>query len=200
MALVIPVGFGVAAIELIGSPGTQPYITTIGVDLTAAGGDFVAAANTVHEAYETHIMPRTSDDLTLDRVTLAVGQDGPGGSVESSRPIVDGGSSGSRTPTAMSPVVRKITSQLGREGRGRMFLPGLLAETDVGEDGAIRPATMDIVDNLANLFLAFLLAGGTPSGPSTPGVLLHSRAELPPTPISAMRTASLVGWIRGRIR
>lgn len=200
MALVIPPGFGLAQFVLTGNVGTQPYVTTMGVDLSDAGGDFVGAANNAFLAYEEAILPETSSLLTLDRVTLSVGSDGPGGSVDSTVSTAPGQRSGSFPPTAMSAILRKTTVELGRQGRGRMFIPGVLSESEVDQDGTITTARLG---TLATAFTNFAtqLATGTAVDPiPLLPVLLHSAGGPAPTNLTGVGVSSVVGWIRGRIR
>lgn len=200
MSLVIPPGFGSAAFVFTGAVGTQPYVTTMGLDLGDAGGDFVGAANRAFDAWEEVLIAETSNALTLDRVTLAVGSDGPGGSVDSSRTPIPGEDSGTYGPTAMSAIGRKVTAELGRAGRGRMFLPGFLAENAVDPDGSVVAARRDAITIALDTFVANLQLGGTVPGMLLPPVLLHSAGGPAPTPIETMVCSDLVGWIRGRIR
>lgn len=199
MTLVIPPGFGLAQFVLTGPAGTQPYVTTLGVDLSAAGGDFVVAANSAKSAYASTIGTTTSSALTLDRVTLSVGQDGPGGSVDSNTPPTTFTRTGSFPPTAMSAIARKVTNDLGRRGRGRMFIPGVLSENEVDEDGTVVAARRTALNTTMGSFFAALVEAGAGEVALEP-VLLHSSAPTDPTPITAFAVSDLVGWIRGRIR
>lgn len=199
MSLVIPPGFGLASFVLTGDVGTQPYVTTMGLDLSDAGGDFVLAANQAKAVYATTIGVETSEALSLDRVTLAVGQDGPGGSVDSDTPPDEFTRSGSFPPTAMSAIMRKVTNDLGRRGRGRMFLPGVISENEVDQDGSIVPARITALNEVVQEFVLELGLGATP-GPAMLPVLLHSTAPTDPTPLTNVTISSTVGWIRGRIR
>lgn len=206
MPLVIPPGYGSAALEFEGAAGTPTHITTIGVDLSAAGGDFVAAANNVFQSYAETLLANTANTLTLTRVTLAVGQDGPGGSVVSSLPPEDGGQAGSFEVISMAVIARKVTNSLGRRGRGRMFLPGILASNDADIDGNINPTDLALWQTKLDQFWAALTIGFETSEPPlvqtppTPPVLLHSEAPTTPTPIQSLAAQPVVGWIRGRIR
>lgn len=206
MPLVIPPGFGLAAIELAGSAGTPTHVTTIGIDLSEAGGDFVLAANGVMQAYIRGFRTVTANALTISRVTLSVGSDGPGGSVESNLSPVVGGQAGNFESVAMAPIARKITNRLGRSGRGRMFLPGVLTTTDVDINGTVAPAKRTTLNSACSVFMANLELGdpdATPpeiDTPPLPPVLLHSIAPTTPTPISELIVQPTVGWIRGRIR
>lgn len=200
MSLVIPPGFASAAFVLTGAVGTQPYVTTLGLDISDAGGDFVGVANLAFTAYATNILPITSNLLTLDRVTLSVGQDGPGGSVDSDvAPSPGINTSGTFPPTALSTIARKTTNELGRRGRGRMFLPGITNEANIDQDGTILAPWRATVNTRLSAFVTFLNSGDP--GPAIPPVLLHSPpGSSVPTPITALTCSDLVGWIRGRIR
>lgn len=199
MSLVIPPGFGSAAFVFTSSTGTPPFVTTLGVDLSNAGGDFVDAANTAF-TYWTNSMPALIDnDLTLDHVTLSVGQDGPGGSVDSDLPPFAMTNSGTFGPVALGVLARKVTNEIGRRGRGRMFLPGTNLESGTETDGSLtsgyRGTVQTALDNLYDDF-----ANGSSPLIAMPPVLLHSQAPTDPTPITGFTVADLVGVIRGRIR
>lgn len=199
MSLVIPPGFGNAAFIFTGAVGTQPYVTTLGVDISGAGGDFVGAANSLMLSYQVAFQTETSNALTLDRVNLAIGQDGPGGSVDSDLSPIAMSRSGTYGPTAMSAIARKVTNEIGRRGRGRMFLPGVITESEVDADGSITSARRGTLQTALNLFQTTL---AEPAGEDVayPPVLLHSQAPADPTPLTSFAVSDLVGWIRGRIR
>ncbi len=201
MPLVIPPGYGSAAFVLIGDVGTQPYVTTIGLDLGEAGGDFVLAANSAALAYADAFLGDTSSALTLSHVTLQVGQDGGSGSVQSTNGTFPGTSTGEKAPTAMSVILQKLTANLGRQGRGRMFIPGSVSEGAVNEAGQLNSGSLGAWTGNATAFLENLRQGVEGPAPTVPlePVLLHSSSALP-TPISVMAPAPLVGWVRGRIR
>lgn len=199
MPLVISPGFGSAFIELVGVDGTAPYGTTIGVDLSAAGGDFVAAANAVFDAYADTFLTFTNPTLTLSRVILSVGQDGGGTpTVQSDVDPQDGIADGPFAPTAMSAIMTKVTATLGRKGRGRMFIPGAMAESNVAANGGVATTAQTSYNNAGANFLGKLNVGVL-GAPSLPPVLLHSDVTLP-TPIISLKCAPLVGWISGRLR
>lgn len=202
MTLVIPPGFGSAALVLEGGVGTSPFITTIGVDLSAAGGDYVAAANTVMQAYSAAFLPSTSPDLTLVRCILSVGQDGGDQpTVESDFPSVPGGGSGDFAPLSVSLLLNKRTSLLGRKGRGRMFIPGVIKDNMVDISGRLLGTVVDAFDGVAEGFIDIL---NDPDGLTdpvvVPPVLLHSTAVPVPTPIAAMTTGPVVGTMARRIK
>lgn len=198
MALVIPPGFGQAAFVFSSSAGTGPFVTTLGVDLSGAGGDFVTAANDLMLRYGTALGAQTSNALTLERVTLAIGNDGPGGSVDSDASPIAMTNGSAPGPMAMAVIARKVTNQFGRYGRGRMFLPGVNQEGGVDPDGSLSTTYRGAIETALNAFYVSLTAN---AGIDYPPVLLHSEGPYgAPTPITGFVVGDLVGWIRGRIR
>lgn len=200
MSLVVPPGYGLASIYLSGDVGTSPYVTTMGLDIGAAGTTLIDAANNVLASYIDAFQGITNSDLRIDRVSLFVGDLDSPGSVDSTGPGAQGLREIAMAPTAMSAIARKVTEELGRAGRGRMFLPGILADEDVNESGRIEGGSRDIFDAKCLQFLDNL-ANADPTMELLP-VLLHSESSpiTTPTAIEALITAPLVGWIRGRIR
>lgn len=200
MSVNIPPGFGQAAFVLTGSVGTPDFITTIGVDLTEVGGDYVAAANGCFHAYATAFMGTTSDSLTLEQCLLTVGQDGFGnGSVSSSLAPVSGGDSGDQVPINLAVILQKHTADLGRRGRGRMFLPGLANQSQVLEDGHLTTAAQTGFTAAAADFLLYLRTDADTGGyPAMEPVLLHSTGA--PTPLLAPTISPIIGVIRKRVR
>nr|CRY97247.1 hypothetical protein [uncultured prokaryote] len=200
VTLLIPSGFASAAIIHTGSIGTGPFICTFGVDITDSEFVPVDAANSIFDNWADAILPEMTQYLTLDRVILTVGSNTGNGSVESTRTALPGGvAAGDYPPRAQSAIIRKSTAQLGRAGRGRMFVPGVLDEPDVGADGILDPVRQA---ELTSAFIVLLgaLADDTSEGQvSTPMRLLHSSNETPSV-VLGMACANKVGWVRGRIR
>lgn len=200
MSLEVPTGYGLASIILEGPDGTQPYVTTIGVGLALELSP-VQVANHVLWSYYDAFSDLTNDALRIDRVSLYVGDStGPSGSVDSTQDGGPGLRSGEMAPTAMSLILRKQTEGLGRQGRGRMFIPGVLADGDVTAAGRIEEASVDIfVAACANFYLNLLGLGDEPEVVAP--YLLHSEGSgVAPTLIESFGISPLVGWIRGRIR
>lgn len=202
MSLVIPPGYASAALVFNSSQGTQPFVTTIGVDVSDAGGDYVAVADKVMADYAAAFNNQWSQALVLDRVTLTVGADGPSGSVDSTLAPIPSTRSGSFPPVAMSAIARKVTNRLGRQGRGRMFLPGVLSESEVDEDGSIINTRRTSLNTQLNTFYTLLIDSEGLYPFTTPPVLLHGPSVTlnPPDPIVGLVASDTVGWIRGRIR
>lgn len=201
MSLVIPPGFASAAFVHTSSLGTQPFVTTLGVDISNFGGTFSAAANFLFVTWDDTIMREVDTSLQLQKVTLSIGQDGPGGSVDSTLAPAGGARSGAEAPVAMAAIARKNTGQFGRSGRGRMFLPGVLGQADVSGDGSIVAARQAQINTRLTELLDTLVVGDPGGLNALPPVLLHSPGgPTLPTSIISLTCAPLVGWIRGRIR
>lgn len=199
MSLVIPPGFGSAAVVMSSTVGTPPLVVTMGVDLSPFGGAFVTAANKVMLDYASTIGATTDSSITVDRVTLSVGQDGPGGSVDSDLAPIPCTRNTSSVPVSLAAIMRKSTDTIGRRGRGRCFLPGVLTNSEVGEDGVITTTRLGTLATAVEDFYDELNSGTGWPGPLEP-VLLHSSAPTDPTPITGFAMTPMVGWIRGRIR
>lgn len=199
MPRVIPVGYGEAAIHVVGGPGTAPYITTIGVALAGIDPDqYPLAADLVMDAYGDHFQSQTSNDCYIDKVVLSVGlSGGTSGSVDSTLPPKQGGNSGEMAPLSMAVVARKVSADLGRRGRGRCFIPCTLNRNDVDEGGNLVPGTLTSYVTRWNDFL-LQLATNDPGLAMSP-VLLHNDGGSP-TVITGGSISAKVGWIRKRIR
>ena len=205
VGVIVPVGYGHAAWVFSSPFGTPAFVTTMGVDLSDVGGNFVGAADHLFDAYVENFIETTSSQLNLDRVLLTIGVDGGGnGSVESTREQVQGEDNGSHLPLNVGLILRKQTLLLGREGRGRMFLPGALNSNQVNEGGTVDPGAITGFSNAGNSFLEDIRAIDAPGAPEptlTPmePVLLHSSDRVP-TPITSMGVSSLLGVQRKRVR
>lgn len=200
MAVNIPPGFGQAALIFQASIGTPAFVTTVGVDLGEAGGDYVAAANKVMETYSTVFMPTTSNALNLVQCLLTVGQDGQGlGSVSSDLDPVQGGDNGNQVPINLAVILRKNTTVLGRRGRGRMFLPGVANQSQVLESGRLTSEALEGLSAAGAIFNSTLRGTvGSDEYPATPPVLLHKTGA--PTPIQTFTCAPIIGVVRKRVR
>jgi hypothetical protein len=200
VSVIIPPGFGELAFVLTGSAGTQPFIVTLGVDLTGVTTSFVDAANKAFGAYQHSFLVNTTHILSLDKVVLSIGQDdGTAPTVESNVPAVDGGiDSGLFAPLNIAAIMRKDTATLGRRGRGRMFIPGYLRAADVDSSGTVSDDARTSLNNDGISFGTQLFDDTPP--PSLAPVLCHSSAPTVPTAIIGLTCAPLIGTLRKRIR
>lgn len=200
MAVTIPNHYGEAQWIFTSTSGTQPFVTTLGVSLgDATLLDLTEMANQCFTAYSTSFLGLTSDIMILDHVNLQVNIGGSIGSVSSTHASEAGAiTSGLQAPFNLAPLINKFTANLGRKGRGRMFLPGALPAGDVNTDGSIATAYREELSSTAADFLAAINDSETAT-PMT-AVLLHDDPAMPPSEILALQAANLVGAIRKRIR
>lgn len=196
--LSIPTGTANASLVFQTSTGDGPFVTTCGVTTIGYEDDFVSLANAIMQAYADAMKTNTSTALTLERVSLLVGQPGGNGSVDSSLAPIAMTNAGAAAPVAMALIARKTTNLLGRSGRGRMFLPGTAFETTIDPDGSVQPTFRNQVSVAMEDFRDRLLEA--PLGPITPLLLHDVTVNHQPTTIRSFVVSDLVGWVRGRIR
>lgn len=201
MALVIPGGYALASVTVVGTDGTSPFVTTCGINYnTVPGLDLTDAANQVFQAYVQAFGALTFNNYTIQKASVFVTGEGGSGSVDSNVAPFQGLRVGPRQePIAMALIMRKNTAQFGRTGRGRMFIPGVLDEGNVTPSGSIEPATVGDFTAAGSVFFEQL--ADLPDAPVQP-FLLHNEGSpiTAPTPITSFTPAPLVGWIRKRIR
>lgn len=200
MGVTVPPGFGLAAFHLTADFGTPDFVTTIGLDLSVAGGDFEAAVEAAYAAYATTIMTQTLTSYTLTGCSLTVGQDGSSvGSLQSASTPIPGSRSGQSEAAAMAVIARKMTAQLGRRGRGRMYVPGWLEVDQAQPSGEMVPGVFTALQDALDDFYDALQGDEGVTSPLNGAVLLHADGGAP-TPITALQLVTKVGWIRKRIR
>lgn len=188
MALIIPPGFAQIAYELRLAGDSELIVTTIGLDLGVAGASQIA--DLAFQAFALEVMPGVSNQLTLERATAYVGQDGAPPDVYDSTltQVVGAGASG-MLPQNCALLVRKRTDLAGRRGRGRMYVPGL-DETGVTANGTLTAGTLAAWQALFTGFYERLTDGVDQA--ATPPVVLHRSEGIGPEPLPTPITTLLV--------
>jgi hypothetical protein len=196
----IPDGFGSVAWEYTGTAGTAPYIVTCGIAIPTDVA-LVDLANFVFTTWTDTWMPNTFSEFTCVRATITLPAPGGGlGSVESNVPSVVGAATGDPALVAVAVLQNKHTGLIGRPGRGRWFIPGLLGEDDVDVSGTLGSSTITLYDGLADNWLADMHTGVPDSAEGVNPYILHSDASLPPSAINDITTSTKVGILRKRLR
>jgi hypothetical protein len=93
-------------------------------------------------------------------------------------------------------LVHKGTARGGRRGRGRLFIPWCLNNSDIGEDGLIGTTSMSSRQSAMNVFLAKLATE------SVPMVLLHDQgltAPGSPDAVTYLNVDKLISTQRRRL-
>jgi hypothetical protein len=200
VSIIIPPGFAQASFVHTSNEGTEPFVCTLGLSVSEYGGDYVEAANVAFDHWASEIVSIMDSDLTFTRVSLLIGADGPSGSVDSTEAPVVGGRSAAGLPWSLSAIATKRTADLGRRGRGRMFIPGVVSPSEVGQSGNIDNTRRATILSALEDFYDLLVTDAEQI--PIPPYLLHSPGpgSTAPTPISGFGLAPLVGWVRKRIR
>lgn len=161
----IPAGFAQVNYRFAGSALPTGAEVTCGLALGTFTGTPTDSANTARGAFVGSILTRLSNGISLTQTTVKWGP-GDTGPTGISSVAAAGGLGTSGASPAVCYLVRKLTLDGGRAGRGKMFLPGVV-EGDVGSDGAILPASAALMNTELDDFLAALIAGNLQA------VLLH---------------------------
>lgn len=200
MAVHIPANFGQLAFNYSGTAGTQPYVVTCGIALPT-GVDLQEVVDFSFATWAERWMPNTFSEFTLENCTLTVNAPGGGlGSVISANDPVPGDADGAAGLVAAAVLVNKRTGQLGRKGRGRFFIPGLLGESDIDVTGVLSDSTVAVYATLAAAWLSLMQEGEDGWGASPNPYVLHSDASLTPSAINRLVVSPKVGILRKRLR
>lgn len=168
--MIIPPGYAGISIPMSHSGLARAAYITFGVDSSNWPGDYVDMCDRIAADFETNWAAAIDSECTVGPVQAAVGQDG------SENLAVQGTYSflGTDSTEGVSPntacLIKKITTRGGRRGRGRLFLPWVLADTGVDEIGRIAGATLAATQAIADAWLADM---ATDPG-ATPMYVLHS--------------------------
>lgn len=192
--MIIPLNY--AQVNLIWGGVYLPFgaQTTFGIVVDGILGDPSADAATIKATVVDHFLENMADGVLLESVDVKYGPNnvGPTGSSAS-------GAAGTIAGTGLSPnvtwLVTKNTAIGGRQGRGRMYIPGLV-EGNVDGAGAITGGIVAAFQADLTQFLADMAGDGFDL------VLLHSEdspAE-DPYPITSLTVQATAATQRRRLR
>lgn len=188
--MIIPVGYG--QVTHVFEGGGLPFgaVCTYGIENQIPAFAEIIASN-CHDHFVAEILPRLPSEITLAETRVKLGPNATGAAAVAGDPET-GSTTGPVASSQVSWLVRKRSSLGGRQGRGRMFLPGV-RESEIGSDGAVSSADV-LAWNLALLDFQTLLDGN-----GTPMVILHSDS-LTPTPVTSLTLDSTIATQRRRLR
>lgn len=196
--MIIPVNWANWIMRYSFEGDAEPMITTMGVNVSTWGGDYVEGLEWLSDLWLAAIVSSLAETVESGPYSLAVGQDG-GDPITYEYPATNAGDSSSfpMWPNT-SVLIRKDTAAGGRRNRGRMYVPGFALRSLVTPAGLIDPAYLaDFNTNLAT-FLATVNAG-TGFNPTNLGVL-HSEPPSAPAVITSLVAQSKVATQRRRLR
>lgn len=134
MALNIPTGFAQITWLFAGADVPRGAAVTLGVEV---GGSQTLGqiADNAKDAWVAGLQLSQSANTVLSGVRVKAGPSASGPMGEFSYSLT-GSAIGTAVPPNVALLVRKVTNQGGRQGRGRMFVPGF-TEPDVSGSGTI---------------------------------------------------------------
>nr|CRY97748.1 hypothetical protein [uncultured prokaryote] len=201
MALVIPQGFAQVAIEIRNQGDPDSWYVTYGTDFDLT--DFTAVETASGHANAFADTWRSYLDTTSEvrGAQLTIGSDGGNYTIYGATEVSGAGTStAQRLPQNCATLIRKITDRPGRAGKGRVFLPGMLAEASVDQVGVITSTALTLLQTQCNTWITNLTGTGTTAYTMH---VLHN-AGIPggttPSPVVALQPDGVIATQRRRLR
>lgn len=176
----IPAGYAHVCVFIRNEGSTRSSCVGFGVwsqSLDAAG--VTAAVNTTLATTST-FKSGLGSNTDIIKITAQVGQEGGDPLVDERAVAIAGTGSTTNVAANSAVLVHKRTAVGGRKGRGRLFLPWYVADTNVDEVGFITPATVTTLQSYMDSFRAALNTNNVPMrllhSPDKNGVLLAPTA------------------------
>lgn len=190
--MTIPIGFAQAAYQMGSNAGGDwTAVVTIGLDVTGQSTTDALYAEAIFDAFANNILDVVSSDARVNGVTIKYGPDATGRTIEHNELVVGGvGTTG--MPPNVAFLARKLTGVGGRQGRGRMFVPGV-PEASVDSNGALGGTPLANFQTACTAFFNDLTSADAPP------VVLHGDA-LPPTDMTSIVALPVVATQRRRLR
>nr|CRY95176.1 hypothetical protein [uncultured prokaryote] len=190
----IPEGYAQATWQFQGFGVPLGAVITAGLDIGGAPPTPLELAEGLFDAFAGSVINQLTPTVALTGVRVKFGPDatGPAADFNGNAP---GLNSGEQTSPNVAFLVRKLTAQGGRSGRGRWYIPGV-RETSVNSAGDLQSGSVTFMqDELDN----FLIAVGALN---TNLVILHQPGAplTTPTPLTALQCDSRVATQRRRLR
>jgi hypothetical protein len=198
MALIIPPGFAAVTHPMKHSASPREATICYGIQLAVGVTVAPALANQLNDLLDTHLGAIFASEVTFGPTVLHVGQDGGESLVVEGNTTQQGSSVSEKPPSQVAGLVRKTTSRGGRRGRGRMYLPWFVHDSEVSEVGIIGSTWVASV----NTNLAAWLAGIAALADVVDMELLHSPGVSPtggPNPVTGLTLDPLIATQRRRL-
>jgi hypothetical protein len=202
MTLVIPLGFAECAAELRGAGDPQPWFVTFGVDLGEGTETDEDKIDQVSTLFGTTIMGVVDNTVRFKGIHARVGTGTTDTAAIVTSADVPGAGGFPSLPQNCAALIDKFTGAPGRTGRGRFFMPMVLAESQVDNVGVI---TGTVVTQITTAFQHFRdLLAVNDGFPIAPMVLLHNAGSVLPTPapfpVLSCQCQSTISTQRRRLR
>lgn len=187
----IPAGYGEIVVAHTGGGIVGEGIWTIGFDNNAGSTAAEIAEDIDNGLVALDYMDCLSSSVTVSEVRVKLGPDATGPLAVRSLGYA-GTIGGNAAPPNVAALVHKVTPLGGRQGRGRLFVPGL-SETALGNGGSFDIGVRSLLQTFMTAFGNLMTLG------SLPLMLLHGDA-LTPTAISNLDVDSTLATQRRRLR
>jgi hypothetical protein len=173
MPLLIPEGFAAVELLLRHVSQTRQAEVTFGIELASVTGSNTELADQITTDYESTLGVRTDIGVLIGPTVLHIGQSG-GEALTIEGTLTGGGARDTNVaPSNCAFLFKKVTARGGRRGRGRFYLPWIVADAGVDDVGAIDGGEAGPTEDAATDFLLALGDAGSPVG-AHPMVLLHN--------------------------
>jgi hypothetical protein len=193
--MIIPIGYAQVNLRFTGTAVPTGAEMTFGLDIGGIPGTLTALADEIADAWDTQgCQARQNDQCVLATLLVKEGPNITGPSVEIS-PGLAGGQSGEAGPPNTAALVRKVTSDGGRAGRGRMYFPGV-TEGNMDHGGIYDPTERGLLEVALENFRNVIDVYGAP------WVVLHASGSpiSTPSPITALEVDGRLATQRRRLR
>jgi len=192
--VLIPDGYAQLNFLFSGSALPYPAEVTLGVGVAEFPGGPEVAAEEAGDIWAARISPQQNESTILTGVLCKFGPNSTGPAAEVANGTV-GTLGGSGVVPNTSVLIKKITSTGGRQGQGRMFMPGYVEEK-ILSNGLITGANLTALQTAFDNFHADLIAADLIP------VLLSAEGSPNPVPrtVSGFQVQSLVATQRRRMR
>lgn len=191
-----PPGFADMSVQLTLTGFTRPAYITFGVDPTATDPVQVCDAVSGTIQLPNSLLSILDAQVTVSQIRCSLGTDGGEDLVGQTNPGHIGTSNVSAVPPNCAVLVHKSTSRGGRRGRGRLFIPWAVSETNVEESGLITTATVNTMQTAMNNWLTGMATAQVPM------VLLHGQgitAPGAPNLVTTLTVDKLISTQRRRL-
>jgi hypothetical protein len=189
---VIPNGYAQVNFKMGGTAYPSGAEVTFGVRLDTSDDPATVAA-TIRDITLTRLQDRLPTSVSINSILVKFGPNATGPFADLGVAEDGTGSSGDVNPN-MAMLIKKVTNEGGRKGRGRMYWP--VAEDQVGQAGVLKTSP----DQVAAMNGALADWQDDLTTADLPPVLLHNDEDDPPTVITLFSTQAITATQRRRLR
>lgn len=189
-------GYGDVSVEIRHSLLSRSAFITFGVDPVETNPSTVATKVGLAIAATDSLLVALDANTTIPTIRVSLGTDGSEDLVHVHSTVLAGSGSGETVPANCAVLVHKITTRGGRRGRGRLFLPWAIPETDVDEAGRLSGIRFTNLGVYMSTFLTKLADNAVPM------VVLHGPGKTTmgaPNVVTSMYVDPLISTQRRRL-